>query len=229
MNFWRFCGILMAVLFISGCSPADNANYTEHVGGKYNLTLEVREATAGNTTSTLKMIKYEDKGRVIEPDQALPEKMIAGLEWLKANTSPESRVMAWWDYGHAIRAYAEREPVIDAPSKDILTKTVSKYAGKSAEDIECPDCAGQEIVEDVAALLLSDNPSYAAEIMGKYNASLLYVSSEDIAKSPALFVTLGREETPLESTIVGKAASHGTMEGFELLYSDESSAIYLLK
>ncbi|MBU0461017.1 MAG: hypothetical protein KJ574_00365 [Nanoarchaeota archaeon] len=229
--------VVIAAFFISGCRPTEPAmpevqetmEDTEYIGGKYNLTLIATDVTVGNKTYSIKKIKYTKEGLVIDPDQILPDSMRPGLDWLKENTPGDAIIMSWWDYGHMIRAYAEREPVIDAPSKDILTTTVAKYLGKSPDEIDCPDCVQDSIIQDVANLLVSEDPDETARLMKKYSASFLYISAEDVSKVPALYIALSQEPRPVSSTTIGKALAGEPLEGFELVYHDSIAMIYGFK
>ncbi len=199
---------------------------TEYIGGKYNLTLINTKYSLNNRTSTVKKIQYFKDGELINPDQILPDNMRSSLDWLKSNTPEDTIIMAWWDYGNIIRAYAEREPVLDAPSKEILVTTVSKHLGKSPEEIDCPNCASHNIIQDVSRLLLSRNSSKPIEIIKKYSADYLYIHIDDESKSAVFYITLNEEPKPISSTILEKAIGEENIDGFELVYSDEVARIY---
>ncbi|MCK5233366.1 MAG: hypothetical protein KAJ91_00970 [Candidatus Aenigmarchaeota archaeon] len=229
--------ILLGIVLISGCTTQENihepdihppAENIEYVGGKYELELVITEVTANDKTAVMKKIRYVKDGKVIEPNQILPDNMRPGLDWLKANTPENSIVMSWWDYGNAIRAYSEREPVIDTPSKALLSTTVSKYLGKPLEDIECDACLPHNVVEDVARLLISEDAIEAKMLMEKYRARYLYVHIEDERKSMAFYIARGLEPEPIEDTILFRALDGQEIEGFELVYSDGVSMIYEL-
>ena len=203
----------------------------QEIGGKYNLTLEVTNITVGERSGVMKKLTYTKDGETIDPDQALPDHTIPGLDWIKQNTPEDSKIMCWWDYGHAIRAYSEREPIADAPSKEILTTTVAKHLGKSPDEIDCPTCAEHQTIQDIAKILLAKDSNKAIEIMNEYNTEFLYIHKEDRSKSMAFFIALDREpnEEDLESTILEKAINTEPIEGFELVYEDVTVRIYRIK
>jgi hypothetical protein len=155
--------------------------------------------------------------------------MRPGMEWLHENTPADTMIMSWWDYGHAIRAYAEREPVVDAPSKESLTTTVAKHLGKDPEEIDCDDCVDHEMLQEIAELLLTESDSRAAELMEDYGAGYLYVNREDEDKSGAMFIILEEDERPLENSVLGKALTGESIEGFSLVYEDNLCIIYKLE
>jgi hypothetical protein len=234
----RIISVLTLLVFASGCTaPRDNgdarliqeiASGIEEIGGKYNLTLVLTEVSTGDNNFTVKKISYVMDGRVIEPDQILPDEMRPGLDWIRAATPRDSVIMSWWDYGHAIRAYTEREPVIDAPSRQILATTVSKHIGKSPDEIDCESCAPHDVILDVAGLLMTEDAAGAHETMKEYGASYLYVHREDRDKSVSLSLILGREPGEITSTVLGRALGGEEIEGFELAYEDDVSVIYRL-
>ncbi len=192
------------------------------------LTSGCATQTPGMTDDVLggERIVYEKDGEIIDPDQMLPDSMRPGMEWLKENTPEDAVIMSWWDYGHAIRAYAEREPVVDAPSREALTTTVSKHLGKDPGEIECPECVEHEMLQEIAELLLTESDARAAQLTKKYGASYLYVHHDDEDKSVAMFIILDEEQRPLENTVLGKSLTGEAMEGFEFAYEDDFCTIY---
>ncbi len=233
--------MVAGVIFVCACVPHETAPPrdnikkevigTEEIGGKYNLTLLDTEVTINNRTSSMKMIHYVKDGKVIEPDIMLPDNMRPACDWIRENTQEDVVVFSWWDYGHMIRAYAEREPVIDAPSREILATTVSRHIGKSPDEIECPDCTPHAVIRDVSEALLAEDSKELAEIMKKYGASVFYAQNSDKYKSFAFYVSVGEEPKDPDSdeffkTVIGMAARAENIDGFELAYSDETARVY---
>ncbi len=204
----RLAVILIALLLLSGCTTQTPDMTNDVPGGE--------------------KIVYEKDGEIIDPDQILPDSMRPGMEWINENTLPDSVIMSWWDYGHAIRAYAEREPVVDAPSREALTTTVSKHIGKDPGDIECDTCVEHAMLQEIAELLLTESDARAGGLMSEYNASYLYIHKEDDDKSVAMFIILGEEQRALENTVLGKALTGELIEGFSLAYEDDVCTIYKL-
>lgn len=132
-----------------------------------------------------------------------------------------------------IRAYGEREPVVDAPSREILVTTVSKHIGKSPSDVECQSCVSHEVIRDVAGALVARDASVLMSVMDDYEASVFYVRSEDEFKSFAFYVSVGEEPADIKSdefskTVIGRASRGEDIDGFVLAYSDESARIYTI-
>lgn len=207
----RIAAIFILLLIISGCTTSQVSD-----------DLNERETEAPG----YEKLVYEKDGETIDPDQMFPESIRPGMDWLKENTPSDAMIMSWWDYGHAIRAYAEREPVVDAPSKESLTTTVAKHLGKNPEEIDCDDCVDHEMLQEIAGLLLTESDSRAAELMESYGAGYLYMHNEDEDKSMAMFIILDEDQRPLENTVLGKALSGEPIEGFGLVYEDDICIIY---
>lgn len=246
MNF-RKCFLIMVigvVVLFSGCVKENNQSRpldvservvgTEEIGGKYNTTVVDVVVSANGTDYNMKKIRYVKDGKVVEPDAILSPEMIGGLEWMKENTPPDAVVLAWWDHGHMIRGYAEREVVLDAPSREILASTVSKYIGKAKDEIECDDCAAHGIIMDAARAFTEDDAGLLKRVMDKYGATILYVQTADRFKSYAFYVSYGADPVDYRSDVfmrtnVGRAIDGGEIEGFDHLYSDGLARIYMMK
>lgn len=205
----RIAALLLVLLLSSGCATVETPKMTDDVSG-------------------WERIVYEKDGEMIDPDQMLPDSMRPGMEWLKENTPEDAVIMSWWDYGHAIRAYAEREPVVDAPSMEALTTTVAKHIGKDPDEIDCPGCVEHAMLQEIAELLLTESDARAVELMGSHDAGYLYVHKDDEDKSVAIFIVLGEEPKPLENTVIGKALTGEPLGGFEFAYEDAVCTIYEL-
>ncbi len=224
--------ILGAILSINCTTGVDVAAIgsddasVEVIGGKYELELFTAEIGHGPAAREITRMRYTVGNRTIVPDQTLPRSMRPGLDWLQRNTLEGDYVLAWWDYGHAIRAYGEREPVIDAPSKELMPLTVSKYIGMSADDIICPDCAPHALVRDVAKALLTDDPAVTRKIMKSHGARYLYIHADDATKADAFFIAAGREPGQVKGTVLGKAFVGSRLDGYWLVYSDATVHIY---
>ncbi len=210
----RLMPALLVLLLVSGCATTETLETPP----------EIPEDIPGG-----ERIVYEKDGEIIDPGQVMPDSMRPGMQWLKENAPEDAVIMSWWDYGHAIRAYGEREPVVDAPSREALTTTVSKHLGKDPDEVECDDCIAHEKLQEIAGLLLTEDASEAVRIMEKYGADYLYVQTEDEAKSVAFFIVLGEERRPLDDTVLGRALTGDAIEGFSLVYEDYVSMVYMLE
>jgi len=98
------------------------------------------------------------------------------LEWLRNNTHDDDKVLSWWDYGHAIRGFAQREPLVDAPSEEILHTINSPWdhneldSGKGTVDVSTalvgtPQEAEQIMEETGAKFILVDSRMYPWTMM----------------------------------------------------------------
>lgn len=181
----------------------------------------------------MKMIRYVKDGEVVEPDMMLSDNVRPGCDWIRENTLDDVVVFCWWDHGHMIRAYGEREVVVDGPSREILVATVSKHVGKSPDEVECPDCVSHDVTRDVSGALLAEDSLGLLRVMDKYGARVLYINIEDKYKSNAFYISLGMEPKEPDSeeflgTVVGRGVRAEEIDGLELAYSDEVARVYLV-
>ncbi len=233
----RIAALLVLVLIASGCTssyvpgkPDESVRIkevgSEDIGGKHNLTVVEMEVEIGDDSDTVKRILYEQDGETVDPKQALPDNMRPGLDWIKENAPEDAVVMSWWDYGNAIMTYTERDVVLRAPSREILTTTVSMYMGYEDDEIDCRACVSHDAIQDVAGMFLSEENTDAYEIMEKYGAGYLYVHADDSEKSVAFFIALDQEQGETSGTVLD-AALNGELSGdFSLVYEDDVCRIY---
>lgn len=187
---------------------------------------------------TRKEIEYEREGQTVKG--TFYDGMVPGLEWIKQNTPENSTFLLWWDYGKTLEGYTGRNSIIIAQSMAIL-KTVSKYAAMSDEEMEkakC-ECEPDERVKDVALALVAEDPKETADIMKEYGADYLLVRDENknnlwaIAsaseKSGEDYVENGELKDMAFNTTVFRTLNAEDLEGFEMVYSDESVVVYWLK
>ena len=232
---------ILILIFLSGCtqdSQSQNGNQSsgpgiEYIGGQYNLELVLEEHAYEGQTYVWKKIRYVKDGEVIEPNQVLPDDMRPGLDWLRENTPENAVVLSWWDYGHAIRAYSEREPIADSPSAEIMTTTVSQFLGKDPSEIECPTCILHGMILDIGNALVTEDPNELIGVMSKYGASVLYVHESDREKSYSIYIGIGEDPVQTDSdgfsrTILGKALQEEEIEGLSKAYSDATCRIYII-
>jgi len=162
-------------------------------------------------------------------------------EWMDENTEENAKFLAWWDYGPTIIGYCGRESVLYAPSKSILN-TISMYMLMSKEEIEkieCPQCMDNDIVEDAATALATDDPSETIRIMEKYGAEYLLVNAADNEKGLAIFTAAGKDITHyfdmftpnenVKNTTLYKMILGNELEGFENVYNDKYVRIDKIK
>ena len=154
------------------------------------------------------------------------------LGWINENTKENSTFLCWWDYGHMIRGYSGRDVIIYSPSEDILYTLASKKWNEEGSG----DFSSREKIDDVVLALVSTDPKETREVMEKYNAEYVFVATEDKFKSYVLFLIAGYD--PSEYLVDGEPTKKAmeivifrmideqTIEGFELVYSDEYAKIY---
>lgn len=208
--------LIICIILISGCTQKEP---------QFTQTKEIEHFNYTKDNKTYTSVHYEE--------------MDPAIEWIKQNTPKDAIFMNWWDYGPTIIGLAERETIVDGPSREILF-TVAMYAAMSDEErenVECPDCNPHEKIMDVVNALVTEDPSETIDIMSKYDAEYLLIRQEDKSKSYAIFMISDKDHIeyindnyePTEKaldTVIIKAIHGEELEGFELVYSDDDVNIY---
>ena len=70
--------------------------------------------------------------------QRISDYWISSMEWLKNSTEPDARVISWWDYGHWINYFGERNTVLrnEHASHGMIGATAHAYVDGSPEDLK---------------------------------------------------------------------------------------------
>jgi hypothetical protein len=180
---------------------------------------------------------------VADPDSFTPVygELGGAMVWLEQETDFDDRVFAWWDYSKTLEQLARREPVLRAPSQEILF-TVSMYASMTAEElaaVRCPECEDHGKVMDVVGALLAEDPSVTAATMAEYGSRYILVTQMERAKLRSLLEIAGRDVSRYVTDdfrltnaaadfVVIRMARGDEVEGFEKVYSDAAASIYRL-
>lgn len=181
---------------------------------------------------------------VADPDTITPvyEDLAGAMVWLGDNAPGDARVLAWWDYGKTIRELGGREPVIDAPSKEIL-HTVAMYSRMSEEElaaVRCPKCEPHGKVMGVVGALLAEDPSETARFMEEHDAEYLLATEKERAKLRSLLLIAGEDPSDyMESEFRPGPAASGfvvmrmvngeAVPGFRKVYEGPGARIYRLQ
>lgn len=155
----------------------------EHVGGKYNATLSFWEDHVE--------IEYTDEDGK-HSQMYFKDDMRDGLEWIRNNTSENATFLCWWDYGHMIKGYAERDSVVRNPSQEILDSVGDP---SSIEEFD-PHLR----IVDVATALTTSNLTEMLQILDKYDVTHIMVCSDDLGKVVWFYRIAGMEESEYVST-----------------------------
>lgn len=226
---------IAASVFFSGCTaqtiPDATVLNTRYLGGEHNITVyTLWRQDLHNATWT--EFEYTVNGKTERGD--FVEDYVPAYEFLKSNTSPDSIITCWWDYGHSIRGWSGRGPVVDSPSAEIAN-SVSPYMYMSdAEKKEFRDefcTAPYDKTKDIAAILTADNPQDAIALMEKYGSDYLFVADMDLEKSPVFLSIADKQNVSTDSPdfnklVIRKALKGENIDGFELVYSGSGAHIY---
>jgi len=198
----------------------------ENVGGKYNATIS---SWTGEDYANL---EYTDETGT-HSEMYFSLKMRNGLDWIKNNTHENVTFLCWWDYGHMIKGYAERNVVVRNPSQEILN-SVANPSGVTEFD-------PHERILDVATALATNNSAEMVQIMEKYNATYVHVSIDFFTKGGSCWIYtaagldwthyLVRADSTWEFTEAGRQTMFARLienrdTGLILVYQDETMRVY---
>ena len=154
----------------------------EPIEGAYNASILYKEKYYDGSWHNFTGIKYTKDRK--EHTGAYLSYMQDALNWIKSNTAENITVLCWWDYGHMIEGYAERNAIAVFPSL-ALKDTIAEFAqldevGKQRY-IEEHEWDANKTLEDIAIVLTSTNLSNndTREIIQKYNVSFILTSGYD--------------------------------------------------
>jgi asparagine N-glycosylation enzyme membrane subunit Stt3 len=194
----------------------------ESIGGKYDATVTFWEDHAA-------MEYTDEEGKHTEGYFEVDIR--DGLDWIKVNTPEDSVFLCWWDYGHMIKGYTERNVIVRNPSEEIK------------ESIANPDSITEfdphERIMDVAKALTTSDFNELQQILDKYDVTHVLVCTDDLGKSAWMFHIAGLEpsdygeysESGVEFTEAGMQTMIAKLlenrdTGLTLIYEDEEIKIY---
>ncbi len=211
---------------------------TEHFGGKYNawlVTICIKDVNSTREYCQLGEIEY------YTPDGKrysgyITERALPALKWIKENTDNSSVFLSWWDYGHMIRGYGERNAVLFDLSQELLPTVADP-------NITSFDNSSKTV--NVARVFVSNDTGLIVQTMKKYNATHIFIAREDVKKARAFFYILNRTQEYSDFfnvaynvmfTEKGKTLNlYKLLENKKvpdelvLVYSDDFAVIYSLK
>jgi len=212
-------GLLYVGLKKDGEEPPINV---ENVGGKYNATISLWEGYG--------QIEYTDEeGK--HSEMYFKVEMKNGLDWIRTDTPENATFLCWWDYGHMIKGYGERNVVARNPSEE--TKECV------ADPSSITEFDPHERVSDVAIALTTNNFTEMLRIMEKYAVTHILVCEDDLLKASWMYRIAGlewteyliHEDSETAFTDVGMQTMIAKLlenrdTGFTLIYEDEEIKVY---
>ena len=200
----------------------------DYVGGRYNVTLSLFRDEHSE-------IKYEDETGN-HSEMYFESQMRTGLDWIRNNTPENAIFLCWWDYGHSIKGYAERNVIARNPSHEWIEMVAIARTDPGA----IKEFDSNEKVVDVAKALATSNSTETSQIMEKYDAAYIVVCKDDLLKAPWMYKVAGLDPMNYQvqlqnSTWVLNETGKQTMisrlldnrdTGFTLVYQDASMKVY---
>ncbi|MDY6771655.1 MAG: hypothetical protein SV186_06930 [Candidatus Nanohaloarchaea archaeon] len=119
------------------------------------------------------------------------------LDWLRVNSPANATVAAWWDYGPAIRGYANRSVVAFTPSAWAYRYTVSDSSG--GWNTSRGELANASKIRDLARLFVSNSSQEVVDTMQQYGVDYLILTAQDTAKYTAISMVAHNSTTPVTS------------------------------
>ena len=194
----------------------------ENIGGEFNTTVITWDDHVA--------LEYEDEGGE-HTEAYFNVEMRSGLDWIKANTPENATFLCWWDYGHMIAGYTERDVVVRNPSEELLDSIMNPS--------ETQELESHEKIVDVATAFSASNVPEMQNILDKYGVTHILVCSDDIMKAGWIFKSAGLEPTDyvvsegsnFEFTDAGMQTMIAKLlenrdTGFPLIYEDEEIKVY---
>lgn len=154
---------------------------TEYLGGKYNLSFLHKQSYYDEEWSNFTLINYTKNGKTYTG--AYKPEMEYILNWIKNNTSENCTILCWWDYGHMVEGYAERNALATFASINLID-TIARFASLNEEEKsnkikEIDYWAPNENLADIANIFTSINLTDVKDIIEKYNISYILTHEYD--------------------------------------------------
>jgi hypothetical protein len=192
---------------------------SQQIGGPYDARLELWQHREEGTWREERKIVYEIDGEEIK-GAFFPE-MQRSLEWIVENTDIDSRIMAWWDYGHSIKGYTGRDVILDDP---IWSMSYSVADPSSIHEWE----VDENKFVNVARALVTTDMNFTKEIMDLYEAEYVITNYRDAAGISYALVQAAFQPDPLssywptleEDSFLYLVWNGEEIDGFEVVYSD---------
>lgn len=208
----------------------------EYIGGKYQCKIGITgEDPKGFEVGKLFYVKEG-----VEHEGYFNAYLRDALDWIKAHTPENAVFLNWWDYGHMIVGYAERESVIRNPSQEALISVKDASGFKELDP--------HEMIVDIVKALTAANENETLATMSKYGATYILVTAEDgkgkpywifhfaglnftnymniswqpssLAFDPDQYNELGKE------TVIYRMLVNAEIQGLIKVYSDENVKVY---
>ena len=167
------------------CDSLD-ADYFKNINNRYNQQLcmysilSEEEITGELTPSKEKQIGISYRCSRIAPY------WISSMEWISKNTPEDAKIISWWDYGHWLNFFGERDAVTrnDHNSVEMIGRTAFAYLHGSEQDlIDTMNDYSSEYALFDTELLLNGN-----QFGGKYGAlnylGCAYINETNVSKLP---------------------------------------------
>ena len=142
--------------------------------------------------------------------------------WLRENTPPDARVMAWWDYGYQIAGIANRTTIADGNTWN------HEHIALLGKCLVSPEEVGHPIVRQLADYVLVWTTRYAGmpgdDLATSPHMARIAGSVYDDLKQEGFYVDeLGNPSESMRNSLLFKLSAHGIVPGVEALEKYEEA------
>jgi asparagine N-glycosylation enzyme membrane subunit Stt3 len=243
---------VLIVVGLSGCVQEDVEKYEdfdnrvireESIGGISNATIIYEQIYYDGIWGNGTRLKYTKDGR--DYYGAYMPFVLDALNWVKMNTSKNTTILCWWDYGHMIEGIAERNAIATYVSEELIHTAASlKEMSKENRQTEVERGGGwssNDVLIDIALVLSNTdilNPEIQ-NILNRYNVSYILTVNNDKYFTEIFFETAGlnveeyiKDGIPTEkgnNTLIYKMREYPPdIYGLSLVYNDYYCKIFEL-
>jgi len=202
----------------------------EYVGGRYNVTLSFFNDSGQIDYGHIDYV--DETGN--HSEMYFEPQMRTGLDWIRNNTVENATFLCWWDYGHMVKGYAERNVIGRNPSHEWIEMVPEGWRSHVIE------FDSNDKLVDVAKALTTSNSTETMQIMEKYSATYIVVYEGDMTKLGWIYRIAGVEPSTYiyqaqNSSYAPNEEGRQTMivrlldnrdTGFTLVYQDTVMKVY---
>ncbi len=212
---------------------------TESIDGKYNVSLLQKQSYYDGKWYNFTEIEYTKDGETYTGSYR--SEMEDLLNWIKKNTSENCTILCWWDYGHMVEGYAERNALATYASINLID-TIADFnnleedeRNKKIQEIDY--WTPNEILEDIAYFFTSFSINNTKDLLEKYNVSYILTHHYDRDIAPIFFRYFGKNNTEYlvnnsltekakQTTIFQLWADNYVPTGLELIYNPGPARLF---
>jgi hypothetical protein len=167
------------------CGAGNNESYSDLVDAQYNSNLCII-----SQFSSIEELSRQNQLKIAGAQLRcgrLANYWLDSMEWISKNTPNGSRVISWWDYGHWINYFGERNAVLrnEHSSSKMIQQVAYAYTRGSTEDL----IRDMKYFDSKYALFDMELLMSGGGLGGKFGAlnylGCVYANQTDVSHSPS--------------------------------------------